>query len=176
MQIRQPSQPDQSCSGKSGTPSQPDQSCSGKSCTKLIKKKTAQKKPKAITVLKKEGGGVRPGMIMITDSMFFFYPFPYRLLNTNYRLVTTEYQLPTTDERLPTTDYRLPTTDNRLPTNNYQLLTTDYRLPTTGYRLQTTDYRLPTTDYQIPTTGWLFFLAPPPLISLSPRPIINFWT
>ena len=31
MQIRQPSQPDQSCYGKSGTPSQPDQSCSGKS-------------------------------------------------------------------------------------------------------------------------------------------------
>ena len=33
MQIRQPSQPDQSSSGKSGTPSQPDQSCSGKSGT-----------------------------------------------------------------------------------------------------------------------------------------------
>ena len=33
MQIRQPSQPDQSCSGKSGNPSQPDQSCSGKSGT-----------------------------------------------------------------------------------------------------------------------------------------------
>ena len=31
MQIRQLSQPDQSCSGRSGTPSQPDQSCSGKS-------------------------------------------------------------------------------------------------------------------------------------------------
>ena len=30
MQIRQPSQHDQSCSGKSGTTSQPDQSCSGK--------------------------------------------------------------------------------------------------------------------------------------------------
>ena len=31
MQISQPSQPDQSCSGKSGTPSQSDQSCSFKS-------------------------------------------------------------------------------------------------------------------------------------------------
>ena len=41
----------------------------------INKKKTSQKeKPKAITVLKKEGGGVRRGMIMITDSMVFFTP------------------------------------------------------------------------------------------------------
>ena len=32
--------------------------------------------PKVITLFKKRGGGVRRGMIMITDSMVFFYPFP----------------------------------------------------------------------------------------------------
>jgi hypothetical protein len=38
-----------------------------------INKNVAKKKPKPITVLKKEGGGaVRRGMIMITDSMVFF--------------------------------------------------------------------------------------------------------
>ena len=41
--------------------------------TQLIKKHRKKKLPKAITVLKKEGGGgVRRGMIMITDSMVFF--------------------------------------------------------------------------------------------------------
>ena len=40
----------------------------------LNDQKTVQrKKPKAITVLKKEVGGVRQGMIMITDSMFFLW-------------------------------------------------------------------------------------------------------
>ena len=37
-----------------------------------INQKTSQKKPNAITVLKKEGGGVRRRMIKITDSMVFF--------------------------------------------------------------------------------------------------------
>ena len=46
--------------------------------TQLKKKYYEEKKPKAITVLKKEGvEGVRRDMIMITDSMGFFYAFPY---------------------------------------------------------------------------------------------------
>ena len=39
----------------------------------INQKTSRKKKPKAITVLKKEGGGVRRGMIMITDSMGFFF-------------------------------------------------------------------------------------------------------
>ena len=40
----------------------------------MIRKLLDKKNPKAITVLKKEGGGVvRQGMIMITDSMFFCF-------------------------------------------------------------------------------------------------------
>ena len=52
-----------------------------------INNKTSQKKlPKAITVLKKEGsrGGVRRGMIIITDSMVFFLCLPLCLTFKEY--------------------------------------------------------------------------------------------
>ena len=40
------------------------------------KKREKEKKPKAITVLKKKRRGVRRGMIMITDSIGFFLLTP----------------------------------------------------------------------------------------------------
>ena len=43
---------------------------------KVLKKTLKKKSSKAITVLQKEGGGVRGGMIMITDSMVIVLPLP----------------------------------------------------------------------------------------------------
>ena len=45
-----------------------------------LNKKTSQKKPKGDHSSQKRGGGVRQGMIMITDSMVFFKPSPIWLL------------------------------------------------------------------------------------------------